>query len=226
MIAHLGELEHRFHSMARTMASILMVAVTSLTRFVHSAVDAIFESGPTSLSIRDVIQKKQGLYINFSMTGRGLIFQSLARMFITQILAAIETIQRTATDGESPPFLVFLDSPAAYWTRELEALFVHAPAADVGIVATSTDLNLKSRWTQTLVAQTWCKLFLRQSTLDGAEIASEYIGNNYRVLTNGSSDAIPRAPASSFMRFEAGEGWCLKGPNSAKIQVAIQENAT
>lgn len=225
MIAHLGELEQRVHSMARTMASILMVAVTSLTRFVHNAADAIFERGTGSLSIRDVIEKKQGLYINFSMTGRGLVFQSLARMFITQILAAIETTQRTATDEESPPFLVFLDSPAAYWTREMEALFARAPASDVGIVATSTDLNLKSRWTQTLVAQTWCKLFLRQSTLDGAEIASGYIGDEYRVRSNGSSDAIPRAPASSFLRFDAGEGWCLKGPNSAKIQVAIQENA-
>jgi hypothetical protein len=224
-LAGLRDLQSRFQSRDRTTGSVMVLTRTALQPFTHDVFGRIFDSAGPALNIRDMVQKRQGLYINVSELGRGLQFQALTRLVVRQILLAIQSVERDSAAKDRPPFLVFLDSPGFYANGDLDTLFACASSADVGIVATHHSLSLDNPWTHTLLAQTWCKLFLRQATRDSAELASGFIGNDYKTARDGFSEAVPRAPAHLFTHFLAGEGWCLKGPHSAKIQVAIQENA-
>lgn len=224
-IASLRELHARFQSLDKTTGSIMVLVRSALLPFTQGELGSIFDSTGPAVNIRDIIQKRQGLYINVPAFGKGAKFLALAKLLVRQVLLAIQSVERNSSDKECPPFLVFLDSPGTYWTSDLETLFACAPSADTGIVATHQALYSENRWTHTLMGQTWCKLLLRQGTLGTAELVSAFIGNDYRAGHGGFSEALPRAPAHLFMHFLAGEGWCLKGPHSAKIQVAIQENA-
>jgi hypothetical protein len=220
--SELQAIHSRIQESDRTASSILGLIAAALAPFTQREVTDIFEGSHNPLCVRDLIRKQHGLYINLPVYSKDSVQLTIVKLVIMHVMLATSDIaQRFAGSDECPPFLIFLGDVGAYWTPDVDALFATGPAANVSLVVTQQTLSqevLGCRCAQTLMGQTWCKLFLRQETLEGAKLASEVVGSDYRVRSDGLSAL--RASEHHFRRLNTGEGWCIKGPDATTIQVA------
>lgn len=128
----------------------------------------------------DAIKKSKIVYVMLPTLGDQDAALALGKMFVADLRSCVAKIYENPNDKPSVPFLAFKDEAGSYASSSWSDLYQQARGANVILIpAVQTVANfqdISANFCETIVGNTWTKVFMKLSSHDTAEYAADFIG--------------------------------------------------
>jgi intracellular multiplication protein IcmO len=153
--------------------------------FAQGKFGQVFNTYTPEIDLTDIVMNNKCLYVMLPTMGKDTAALNLGKMILSDLRTAVYNIQGLQKHlRPNPPFVVFADEMGSYVMPGVRTLFEQARSANICMVPafqTFANLNMVSPdFADTIVGNTWNKVFFKFASKDSPEMAAEIIGMTQR----------------------------------------------
>lgn len=161
----------------------------------------------------DAIRQNKIVYVMLPTLGDQDAALALGKMFVGDLRSCVAKIYENPGHKPYLPFMAFMDEAGSYASTSWSDLFQQARGANVVLVpAVQTVANfqdISDNFCETIIGNTWTKIFMKLSSHSTAEYASEFIGMHKfeeRSVSKGTNSSSTSDTLRTTPEAKAGSG--------------------